>query len=301
MLMISKKKILTFVLICLFYPTFILLAQDAPRAYVIYNKNGEEVNYEEMIRALVDKDIILFGEQHNCPIAHWLELKVCEEVYKQRPDLIIGAEMFESDNQQVLNEYLTDLISDHRFLKEARVWPNYETDYAPLISFAKKNRLPVLASNVPRRYADALNKKGMEVLKLLAERGAQKYMVPLENFEVEKTDQSMFAMMAMMHGGGKSQQEKADRLQAAQSLKDATMAWNIKAAMKPNHLLFHINGRYHSDSNRGIVYFLKKFAPRYDIGTISTVRQRDLGHLEDENRGIADFIVVVPEDMNSTY
>lgn len=85
-------------------------------------------------------------------------------VWVEKDNLILGAEMFESDNQVILNEYLAGLISQSSFENEARLWPNYKTDYKPLVEFAKTNKLQFVASNVPRRYASLVNSKGFEDL-----------------------------------------------------------------------------------------------------------------------------------------
>lgn len=46
-------------------------AQKAP--YIIYNAKGKKVSYKKMLKTLEDKDMVLFGELHNNPIAHWLQ------------------------------------------------------------------------------------------------------------------------------------------------------------------------------------------------------------------------------------
>lgn len=58
-----------------------------------------------MLRTLQQKDIVLFGELHNNPISHWLQLEVTKDL-KQYRNLVLGAEMFEQDNQPALDLYL---------------------------------------------------------------------------------------------------------------------------------------------------------------------------------------------------
>jgi uncharacterized iron-regulated protein len=48
---------------------------DKP-AYQLFNQSGKVIKYSKMIKSLEDADIVLFGELHNNPIAHWLELEV---------------------------------------------------------------------------------------------------------------------------------------------------------------------------------------------------------------------------------
>lgn len=64
--------------------------------------------------------------------------------------LALSMEMFEADNQSKLNNFLADTLSEENFLAASRPWPNYGTDYAPLVNFAKEKKMPVIAANVPR-------------------------------------------------------------------------------------------------------------------------------------------------------
>ena len=77
--------------------------------------------------------------------------------------------MFETDNQLILDEYMADLISEEKFEEEARLWKNYKTDYKPLVLFAKNHHLEFIATNIPRRYANSVFKKGLAVLDSLSD------------------------------------------------------------------------------------------------------------------------------------
>ena len=82
---------------------FAAFKSDKP-AYFLYNKDGKDVKYEKMMKQLEDADIVLFGESHDNPVAHWLELEVTKDLYEQKKgNLVLGAELFESDNQVILN------------------------------------------------------------------------------------------------------------------------------------------------------------------------------------------------------
>jgi uncharacterized iron-regulated protein len=97
---------------------------------------------------------------HNNSIGHWLQLQVLKELAEATgKTVIVGAEMFEADAQLVLDEYLQGLIKEDHSKKEGKVWDNYETDYAPIVEFAKENILPFIATNVPRRYANVVAQK----------------------------------------------------------------------------------------------------------------------------------------------
>src|SRR5690606_21718795 len=142
-----------------------ILAQKNP--YLVYNAKGKKVSYKKMLRTLENKDIVLFGELHDNAIAHWLQYELTADLYQKRK-LILGAEMFEADNQLPLNQYLNGEITGKGLDTLARLWPNYKTDYAPLVDFAKANRLSFIATNIPRRFANLVYRNGFGVLDTLS-------------------------------------------------------------------------------------------------------------------------------------
>jgi len=150
---------------------------DKP-AYHIFNKSGKVISYKKMIKELREADVVLFGEHHNNPIVHWLELEVTQSLFASKDkQLVMGAEMFERDNQLILDEYLKGLISRRKFEAECRLWSNYDTDYAPLIEFAKDSALHFVATNIPRRYAAIVHKQGIDQLNTLSAE-AKQYIAP---------------------------------------------------------------------------------------------------------------------------
>lgn len=270
-------------------------AQDKP-AYSLFDEKGVKVGYEDLIERLSLSDVVFIGEIHNCPIAHWLEFEITKSLYSiHKSDLAMGAEMFESDNQLILDEYMSGLISSERFEAEARLWDNYSTDYEPFVYFAKEHSIPFSATNVPRRYAAMVKEHGMASLVKLSEE-AKTYLPPLPIvFEYNEEEAQAYEMMAAMRGNKVDYRQYAE----AQALKDATMAWFISQNLKHNFI--HINGNFHTDFGKGIIPYLKRYRPDAKIVTIATVRQEEIDKLEEENIGRADFYICVPEDMTFSY
>lgn len=266
-------------------------AQEKP-AYVLYNKDGKEIKYGKMIRSLKEKDIILFGEFHNNSIAHWLELEVAKDLQPFR-NLILGAEMFETDNQEPLTQYLQGKLSAKGLDSNARLWKNYPTDYAPLVNFAKAKNLPFIATNIPRRYASMVAKGGFEVLDSLP--AAQKaWIAPLPiKYDAELPGYVNMIKMMGGHGGA--------NLPKAQASKDATMAHFTLKNYTPGSLFIHYNGSYHSENYEGILWYLKDQRPELRYATITVVTQSDIHRLLAENKGKADYIICVDEDVTNTY
>jgi uncharacterized iron-regulated protein len=266
-------------------------------AYLLYNDSGREVNYRKMMRALSTADIVLFGELHDNPISHWLQLEVTHDLFRYNEGrIVMGAEMFESDNQLILDEYLGGLISESRFEAEAKLWSNYKTDYKPLVLFAMENSIRFVASNIPRRYANMVFIGGFEALGKLGPE-ALKYIVPLP----AAYDPELPGYRAMLDMGGGAMGHSGANLPKAQAIKDATMAHFILDNMRPGHLFIHYHGAYHSDNYEGIYWYLKQSDPGLKIVTITTVLNQDPSSPGDDFAGRADFIIVVPEKMTRTY
>ena len=268
---------------------------DKP-AYRIFNKTGKKVKFQKVVNAAKDADVLFIGEQHNNPISHWIELELTKALYQEKNgNITLGAEMFEADNQLILNEYLYGKITKKNFEDEARLWPNYSTDYKPLVEFAKKNHLPFIATNIPRRYASVVYKHGFEALDSLTAE-ARSYIAPLPipyDPEVKCYKDMVEQMKLMGHGN--------PNFPKAQAIKDATMAYNIANNSGNGKLFIHYNGAYHSDNFQGILWYLKKYKPELKIVTVSSVEQPQLDSLSAANKNLADFILAIPEDMTKTY
>lgn len=268
------------------------MAQKHLPAYQLYNSKGKKVSYQKMLSSVQDSDMLFFGELHNNPISHWLQLQITQDLYSQLGDeLVLGAEMFEADNQLLINEYFLGLISTKNFEDETRLWPNYATDYKPLLEFARKNGLKFVATNVPRRYASVVFKEGLSSLDQLSA-NAQIYMAPLPietDFEVD-----CYKKMLEMGGGNV-------KFPHAQMIKDATMAHFMLQNWVKGEFFLHYNGSFHSDYHEGIVWYIKQTRPELRISVITTVEQNDISKLSPEHEEKADFIICIPANMTKTY
>ena len=269
---------------------------DKP-AYRIYNSKGKDIPYSKMVRQLEDADIIFFGELHDNPIAHWLQRELTGDLHASGgKELVLGAEMFESDNQLLLDEYLGGMITEAKFEDEARLWQNHKTDYKPLLQFAFQQGIPFIATNVPRRYANLVYREGFEGLDSLS-REAKEYLPPLPvPYDPEQPGYKAMLEMGQM-GHGKAN----ENLPKAQAIKDATMGHFILKNWSSGKQFLHFNGAYHSENAEGIVWYIREQEPGLKISTITTVLQESTDSLEQASAGKADFTIVVPKNMTRTY
>ena len=286
-------------LLCFFF----LLASfrgDRP-AYRLFTAAGQPADYDQMLTELAQADVVLFGEQHNDALAHWLELQVAKDLLKlKKPtQLVLGMEMFERDVQPLVAQYAAGTLADTAFERQTRPWPNYATDYRPLLQFARDNHVPVIGTNAPRPFAQAVARGSLKALdKIPAANRALLAPLPLKvDYDLPgyKNIAAMFGGDSNAHGGG------AQNIIQAQALKDATMAYFIQTSLSAGQTLLHLNGSYHSDHHDGIGAYLRQYAPKLRVKTLSVVTQEQLQQLEKEQVNVADFVVVVPADAAKTY
>jgi uncharacterized iron-regulated protein len=266
-------------------------AQNKP-AYILYNAKGKQIGYNKMLKDLLKQEVVLFGEIHNNPISHWLELKIAQECGEKRA-IRLGAEMFERDNQEPLNHYLNGKLTSKGLDSSARLWKNYKTDYAPLVNYAKEKKLSFVATNVPRKFASMVSKGGFEALNSLQSL-EKTWLAPLPiTYDANLPGyQKMLTLMG---------DHASPNMAKAQALKDATMAYSILEHMKKDELFIHYHGSYHSEFHEGIMWYLQKSRADMRIATIATVSQKNIQSLLPEHLDKADYIICVEEDMTGTY
>ena len=183
--------------------------------YRIFSKDGKVSNYDLMLKAVAKSEVTLFGEYHDNSICHWLELELAKDISLLKP-IVLGAEMIETDNQLALNKYLNGTIDQKELDSTARLWPNYKTDYKPIVDFAKEKQLPFIATNVPRRYAGMVYKQGFESLSTLSAEEKQWIATLPITYDAKLPGYVKMVEEMGEHGG--------ENLPKAQALKDATMA-----------------------------------------------------------------------------
>ncbi len=264
------------------------------KSYQLFDSKGQQTTYEKLLNDAKQADIILFGELHDNPICHWLQLELTKDLFEiKKNKLVLGAEMFEADDQIAINEYLQNKISEKTFKDEVKLWPNFKTDYKPLLDFAKTNNLNFVAANIPRRYANLVYGKGIEKLDSI-DAEAKKWMCPLPmKYDANLKCYKDIYESAGGHGG--------ENLPKSQAVKDATMAYFISKNWSKDKIFIHYNGSYHSNFHQGIEWYLKQENKNLKIFTIASTEQLATDSLAKELLNVADYIIVTPENLTKTH
>lgn len=269
------------------------------KAYQFYDQKGKEIKTDKLVKELADYDVVFFGENHNSSINHWLQLKITEALFeKKNGQLILGAEMFERDNQAQLNQYLSGKFDAKTLKDSARLWNNYATDYKPLVDFAKNKKISFIATNIPRRYASQTAKEGIESLNKLSDK--EKTYIAQLPIKVTLDTPGYPEMKAMM--GDHAEVTKVMNFISAQATKDATMAESILKNIQSGKTFIHYNGNYHSKEFGGTYWYIKQKNPNLKMAVIS-VFESENPELKVPSKDYipTEFNLIIPSDMTKTF
>jgi len=261
---------------------------------------GHPVSAEDSIARLAQADVVFIGENHDHEAAHRLQLDVLRGLDARGRRPVLAMEMFERDVQVVLDEYLRGIITESAFLQASRPWSNYRSDYRPLVEYCKERRLPVVATNAPRRYVNMVSRSGPASLRALS-RQARGWLprLPLDLRMSEGYEQALDALFGGAHSSPSAPAAgpSTANMKAAQALWDATMADSLARAARRNRgrTIVHINGSMHSDHGWGIVERLRKAAPSLRLVVVSVKPDPAYPALPDgRHDGIADLLALTP-------
>ncbi len=237
------------------------------------------IPYHQLIKRLNDKQVIFLGEQHDSQRAHEYQLKILASLYHKDKRIAVAMEMFERDVQPLLDRYLGGIAAEPEFKRKSRPWPNYQTDYRPLVEFAKDHKLKVIAMNTPRRIARNMVQQGLKAIFNLSP--AEKNYIA-QHVDYNDPIYKAYFMNALPKGHShikttisKAYKRMMKHFTMASALKDATMAESInsffKNSQQANHKIVSINGRFHSDYGLAIPKRLKSRYPRVRMAIITFV------------------------------
>src|SRR5262245_27034684 len=111
---------------------------------VFVSARKQFADFEVMLADLAKADVVIIGEQHDDVNSHRLELALLEGLaLRHEENVALSLEMFDRDVQETLDHFLMGHVAEADFLKDARPWPDYESDYKPLVDFALAKNWPV--------------------------------------------------------------------------------------------------------------------------------------------------------------
>ena len=311
-------------------------AVDVRAGLVIFRgDDGALVGWEEIMDAVAGADVIVLGEEHDDAVGHGFQLAVVEDVLQRWPDSAVSMEMFDRTEQAVVDDYLADFIdletfqertASTRWLKLSRQyaageldrttfeqrmarlgWPEWETNYQPIVDTAKAAGVPVIAANTPWLvYMSVARRDGFGRLDDVTTAQRALFEVP-DRIPDGAYRQRFWEVLAGRAEGEPAADVDVDDddegahpgfddetilgMFRGQLVMDATMAASIAETRRAGaEKVVHLVGHFHCDFEGGLVQELRYRDPDARILVITVLAEAET-ELRDEDSGRADFVV----------
>jgi len=221
-----------------------------PPAYVV--QPDKTVTLNTILPNLVDNRIIYVGEQHDQFAHHLNQLAVIKYLHDNGHKVAIGLEMFQRPYQQALDEYVGEMSDEKTFLEESHYFTKWRFDYnlyKPIIDYAKKAGLPLIALNIEGEVNSQVAQMGIAEL----EKDHQLHLPQSMDFSIANYRhdlQTVFSFhQKMAHGHA-----NFDHFLQAQTVWDEMMAQSIDEFLQtnPKHKMVVLAGNGHLRYKYGI-------------------------------------------------
>lgn len=128
---------------------------------------GNLQDLEGIIPTLADKRVVFIGETHDRFDHHLTQLEIIRRLHELHPQLAIGMEAFQQPFQPVLDDYIAGKLDERELLRASEYYTRWRFDYrlyAPILRYAREQRLPVVALNLPAELTRKVGHEGMTAL-----------------------------------------------------------------------------------------------------------------------------------------
>lgn len=122
---------------------------------------------EAIIPRLANYRAVLVGEQHTTYGDHLNQLAVIKHLHQQWPQMAIGLEFIQQPFQKVLDDYIARRLSERDMLRQTEWYQRWKYDfrlYRSIFEFARLNKIPLIALNVPTELTKRISKVGLQGL-----------------------------------------------------------------------------------------------------------------------------------------
>ncbi len=242
------------------------------------------VDLERVVDDMAQYDVVFVGEAHGHVASHYVQSKIFSGLYERHNDLALSMEQFERSAQPIVDQYLAGEIGEETLVHDGKAWPHYRSSYRPMVEFARRKGLAVIAAEVPGNMVSCVGEEGPAFLDRLTGEPRSWIAKELNTGDGAYKDRYFsFLAKAAGHrvdGEGMTEEEKAEkrfRRFAAQVSRDDTMAESISEHMKanPGRKVMHINGSFHSAAMLGTVERLKMRSPDLKLANIHPIMVDD--------------------------
>jgi uncharacterized iron-regulated protein len=239
-------------------------------------------NLENLIPRLADMRVVLVGETHDRFDHHLIQLEIVRGLHAVHPKLAIGMEAFQQPFQRRLDDYVAGELSERELLRETEYYRRWGFDfrlYEPILRYAREQRLPLIALNLPVELTRKVGQRGIDGLS-----DEERAGIPEEIDRSDSAYQSRLEEIFAEHprAGGQS----FERFLEVQLLWDEGMAERAAEYLEshPEHAMVILAGSGHLAYGSGIP---RRLVRRIPVRTAVVINDWE-GELGPE---IADFVL----------
>ncbi|WP_039986858.1 ChaN family lipoprotein [Vibrio owensii] len=232
--------------------------------YQLHAPSGEAISVNQLTPALQQADVILIGEWHTHAGIHRFQTDMLKQLSSASRPLALSMEQITRDKQAILDSYLNGEIGEQYFMKQSNAWPNYESDYRPLVEFAKQADIPVIAANAPKNIVRCIGRQGIDYLDKL---GSDERSFVADEVNTANSPYKEKFMASMHHG----KPEQTEKQYAAQVTWDETMAESIVKYLEkhPGTQVVHVAGKFHTEGGLGTAASILNRNPDLNVVVIT--------------------------------
>jgi len=234
--------------------------------YNLQSPSGQDINLKDFVADIQDADVVLVGEWHTHTGIHRFQTELLQAMITANDNVTLSMEQFTRDKQAVVSAYLDGEIGESTLIKKGNAWPNYSSDYRPLVELAKTKKIDVIAANAPKNIIRCIAKEGISYVDKLP---ADERLWLAANINTQDSPYKSH-FMASMHHGDESQNENKF---ASQVTWDETMAESITRylADNPTKQILHIAGKFHTENGLGTAASILARAPELKVVIVTPV------------------------------
>lgn len=138
-----------------------------------------------LLGEMAKRDVVLLGEHHDEDDHHRWQAQVLAALHVQRPNMVMGFEMFPRRVQPALDRWVAGELTVKEFLEQSewgKVWNVPAELYLPLFEFARINRIRMVALNVDEALNRAIVEKGWDAIPPAEREGVGRPAAPVEAY-----------------------------------------------------------------------------------------------------------------------
>lgn len=282
-------------------PTIPAYCKTGSQWLTLAGKSPAQASISEIVAHALKQDVVLLGEQHDNEDHHRWQLQVLAALHAQRPDMVIGFEMFPRRLQPVLDQWVAGSLTPQAFLKLAewdKVWRYPAQMYLPLFEFARLNRIPMRALNVDNELTRLVAEKTWDQVPEAAREGVGRPAPPLPDYLTYLRE--IYAMHEKTSGShaAKSNPSPERALQGfidSQLTWDRAMAEGLNRALNPGKqnppLVVGIMGSGHIRYGHGVPHQLNSLGITRIANLLPVSGDNECAHLQS---GLASAVFVTP-------